>query len=213
MAKRGRAARRTGGSPRAAPTPAGRSPVRISARFKSGGPASARCMPRRFQEGAVGAVREDRMLKERRSGCASALLSTCAARYHQALFVGVHLVITLLIWSRLCLNELRQQEGVPEFVPAKAPLAPEDAGMPMPKYWQKRLVLPLELGLMHAIIWQMVWLPARMSHHLFALVARTRIRHFICLEHMTFFHMSLGYIMCFFIIVTTSVLSVFVRHG
>eukprot|EP00959_Pyramimonas_sp_CCMP1952_P095338 1993804-Pyramimonas_sp.AAC.1 len=36
----------------------------------------------------------ERMLKERRSGWASALLSTYAARYQWALFVVVHLVIT-----------------------------------------------------------------------------------------------------------------------
>jgi len=155
----------------------------------------------------------ERMLKERRSGWASALSSTYATRYQWALFVVVHLVITLLIWSHFFLKKFRQQEGVPEFVPAKAALAPEDAGMPMPNYWKKRLVPPLEFGLMHAILWQMVWLPVTMSRHLLALAARTRIRNFIPLEHMTFFHISLGYTMCFFIIVATIVFFVFFGHG
>jgi len=155
----------------------------------------------------------ERMLKERRSGCASALSSTYATRYQWALFVVVHIVITFLIWSHFFLKKFRQQEGVPEFVPAKAALAPEDAGMPMPNYWKKRLVPPLEFGLMHAILWQMVWLPVTMSRHLLALAARTRIRNFIPLEHMTFFHISLGYTMCFFIIVATIVFFVFFGHG
>jgi len=38
----------------------------------------------------------ERMLKERRSGFASTLLSTCATSYQWKLFVVVHLVITFL---------------------------------------------------------------------------------------------------------------------
>ncbi|CAK0866173.1 unnamed protein product [Prorocentrum cordatum] len=86
--------------------------------------------------------------------------------------------------------------------------------MPMPNYWKKRLIPPLLFGLKHAILWQMVLLPVTMSRHLLALAAaRTRIRNFVPLEHMTFFHIALGCITCFFIIVATNVFSIFFGHG
>eukprot|EP00419_Tripos_fusus_P015082 CAMPEP_0172762064 /NCGR_PEP_ID=MMETSP1074-20121228/172737_1 /TAXON_ID=2916 /ORGANISM="Ceratium fusus, Strain PA161109" /LENGTH=407 /DNA_ID=CAMNT_0013596393 /DNA_START=115 /DNA_END=1334 /DNA_ORIENTATION=+ len=104
-------------------------------------------------------------------------------RYALCLFRLGHLLITAMIWFHFFYGK---------FVAVKKKV-PEGA----PNYWWKRIVPPTEFGLMHAILFQLVLIPLTMCRHLLVQLGKTPLKAIIPLEHITAFHIFLGYVFCF----------------
>ena len=92
-------------------------------------------------------------------------------------FRAIHLLVTLVIWQHFFYMKFRQKEAG---VPAGAP-----------NYWLKRLIPPLEFGLMHAILFQMCIIPITMSKNLLAYLSTFLTT--VPFEHITQFHIHIGY--------------------
>ena len=71
-----------------------------------------------------------------------------------------------------------------------------------PNYWLKRLMPPFEFGLMHALLLQMALLPLTMCKTLLAGLS-SRFPHALPFEHMTQFHIHVGYTFCGLMLVAT----------
>lgn len=78
-----------------------------------------------------------------------------------------------------------------------------------PNYWLKRLVPPVEFGLMHAILFQLALIPLTMSRRLLALLSTDALGTAFPFHHIMQFHVQVGYAFCVFIIGATALFFAF----
>jgi len=126
------------------------------------------------------------------------LMARFFGHFQLFMFRSGHLVLTEVIWFHFFYEKFLQQEaGVPSGAP---------------NYWWKRLVPPIEFGAMHAILFQLSIIPLTMSRHLLALMSSSRsISKVIPFEHMTEFHIFIGYTFC--TVMVLSVILFFIFFG
>lgn len=130
-------------------------------------------------------------LSEFKEGCFTRMHRRFVLDYNLLLFRTVHILITIIIWQHFFLTKFKQKEkGVPEGAP---------------NYWLKRLVPPIEFGMMHQILFQMAILPLTMCRRTLAAASTGGLSRIIPFEHMVTFHIFVGYAFCLIIIAATVV--------
>eukprot|EP00036_Acanthoecidae_sp_10tr_P019581 CAMPEP_0206303018 /NCGR_PEP_ID=MMETSP0106_2-20121207/9021_1 /ASSEMBLY_ACC=CAM_ASM_000206 /TAXON_ID=81532 /ORGANISM="Acanthoeca-like sp., Strain 10tr" /LENGTH=947 /DNA_ID=CAMNT_0053733801 /DNA_START=45 /DNA_END=2888 /DNA_ORIENTATION=+ len=96
------------------------------------------------------------------------------------LFRVLHLIFTFAVWQHFFYNKFRAREKAVK----------EGA----PNYRWKRIVPPVEFGLMHAVLFQLMLIPLTVSRSLLAWIAtKTSI---LPLEHIMTLHIHIGYAFC-----------------
>jgi predicted ferric reductase len=123
------------------------------------------------------------------------LISWINSERKSLIFAGIHLVTTLIIYQHFFYSKFRVQEAAIK----------EGAN----RYWEKRLIPPLEFGAMHAILFQMALLPLTMCRVSLARLAQTELERFVPFNRITAFHIHLGYTMITFVLVGTVVFFIF----
>ena len=110
--------------------------------------------------------------------------------YRQVVWRTIHLVATAIVYQHFFLFKWEQQKAA---VPAGAP-----------NFWLKRIVPPVEFGLMHAILLQLAIIPVTMCKALLSMLASSQLlsRAFPFARILNF-HIQLGYTFCIFIILAT----------
>ena len=109
-----------------------------------------------------------------------------------ALFRVLHVVITLVIWQHFFYIKFRRQEaGVPGGAPNRG---------------LKRFTPPFEFGTMHAILFQIALIPLTMCKGTLAwLATHSPLRSAFPFEHVTEFHIFVGYVFCVLMVISVGV--------
>lgn len=112
------------------------------------------------------------------------------------LFFLLHFVVTMVVWSHFFLKKYEVQES-------KVPIGAN-------RYWEKRLIPPLEFGAMHAILLQMALLPITMCRGSISYFQSVGLlRKLIPFNRTMDFHIHLGYTMVFMVFLATVVFFAF----
>ena len=132
----------------------------------------------------------------------SAFIASFALKYNVRLFRMVHFLITIVVWQHFFQNKFHQQM-------AAVPTGPQGDGTGVPNYWWKRLVPPIEFGLMHQILFQLALIPITMSRRLLALLSTEGLGDMLPFQDMVKFHIQVGYAFCLIIVASTILFFVF----
>jgi len=120
-------------------------------------------------------------------------------KFKLVLFRLSHLFLSLVVWQHFFYNKWKRQEGA----------VPEGA----PNFWWKRLVPPIEFGLMHAILLQISLVPLTVSRSLLAALSTNSIlSEAIPFNYMMDFHIQIGYTFCIVMIASSILFFVFFGH-
>lgn len=121
----------------------------------------------------------------------------------------VHILLTIIVWQHFF--QIKWNQIGKKMANATSPFDAVGGKTATPNYWWKRVTPPVEFGMMHQLLFQMLLIPLTMSKRLLAIVS-TRgggIGRIFPFADVVGFHIFLGYIFCWLLLGSTLLFVIF----